>query len=81
MAIHAKANGWLIAGRIIDEKTSSWIFHATDEKRPKVIAKNDPNNRVFDGETALDDALAWQGKTRSSRSGYRKSKDIVTARG
>ncbi|MBS6034002.1 MAG: hypothetical protein KIB40_12790 [Pantoea sp.] len=81
MAIHAKASGWLIGGRIINETPTSWTFHAMDEKRPKVIAKNDPKNKVFDGDSALDDAQAWQEETRSSRRGYRNSKDIVTTRG
>lgn len=67
MAIHAKSNGLLIAGKIISESESSWIFHAVDEKRPKVIAKNDTKNIVFDGETALDDALSWQDSRRKTK--------------
>ncbi|MCA1178906.1 MULTISPECIES: hypothetical protein [unclassified Pantoea] len=81
MAIHAKSNGWLIGGKIIEETPTSWIFQAMDEKRPKVIAKNDPKSQVFDGDSALDDAESWQQANRNSRRGYRKSKDIVTARG
>lgn len=68
MAIHAKSNGWLIAGKVISESKTSWIFQATDEKRPKVIAKNAPKNIVFDGETALDDALSWQDSLRKTKS-------------
>ena len=60
MAIHAKSNGWLISGKIIEESESSWIFHAFDEKRRKVIAKNDPKNQVFDGENAVAKAEKWQ---------------------
>lgn len=56
MAIHAKANGWLIVGEIIEETEFSWIFKAMDEKRKKVIAKNDPKNQVFDGKNAVDKA-------------------------
>lgn len=67
MAIHAKTNGWLIGGKIISQNETSWIFHATDEKRQKVIAKNDPGNQVFDGESALDDALNWQEVNRPKR--------------
>jgi len=64
MAIHAKSNGWLIGGKIIDETPVAWIFHATDEKRKKVIAKNDPKNQVFDGLNAVADAEKWQKKLR-----------------
>ena len=67
MAIHAKSNGWLIAGNILKETDSSWIFKAIDEKRPKVIAKNDTKNIVFDGDTALDDALSWQDSRRKTK--------------
>ena len=62
MAIHAKANGWLIAGEVIEETESSWIFKAVDEKRKKVIAKNDPKNQVFDGKNAVEKAEKWQKK-------------------
>ncbi|ELY4332877.1 hypothetical protein SMZ18_000779 [Cronobacter dublinensis] len=68
MAIHAKSNGWLISGNVLKESDTSWVFQAMDEKRPKVIAKNDPNNQVFDGEDAVAEASAWQDKTRKARS-------------
>ncbi|EOC0210456.1 hypothetical protein ACI0YR_003943 [Cronobacter dublinensis] len=68
MAIHAKSNGWLISGNVLKESDTSWVFQAMDEKRPKVIAKNDPNNQVFDGEEAVAEASAWQGKIRKARS-------------
>lgn len=42
MAIHAKANGLLIGGRVIEEGNSFWCFHATDNKRPTYIEKNRP---------------------------------------
>lgn len=67
MAIHAKVNGWLIGGKLISQNETSWIFHATDEKRQKLIAKNDPLNKVFDGESALDDAFFWQKSQRKAR--------------
>jgi len=67
MAIHAKANGWLIGGKIIEETEFSWIFHATDEKRKKVIAKNDPKNQVFDGNNAMEKAEKWQKKVRGNK--------------
>ncbi|EPN1567029.1 hypothetical protein ACTVZ8_001007 [Cronobacter sakazakii] len=67
MAIHAKSNGWLISGNVIKESETSWVFQAIDEKRPKVIAKNDPNNQVFEGEDAVAAASAWQNETRKSR--------------
>lgn len=67
MAIHAKSNGWLIMGTIIEESESSWIFHAVDEKRRKVIAKNDPKNQVFDGENAVSEAEKWQRSVRSKK--------------
>lgn len=67
MAIHARSNGWLISGNVLKESETSWVFQAMDEKRPKVIAKNDPNNQVFDGEDAVHAAHEWQNKTRKSR--------------
>lgn len=66
MAIHAKSNGLLVGGRIIEETEQFWRFHAMDEKRPKCIQKDDPKNQVFDGETAVDDALSWQESTRKN---------------
>ncbi|ELY6206693.1 hypothetical protein SNQ34_000611 [Cronobacter sakazakii] len=67
MAIHAKSNGWLISGNVLKESDTGWIFQAVDEKRPKVIAKNDPNNQVFVGEDAVAAASAWQNETRKLR--------------
>lgn len=67
MAIHAKTNGWLIGGKIITESATSWIFHATDEKRPKLIAKNDPKNKVFNSENAVDEAMKWQKEARKAK--------------
>lgn len=67
MAIHAKANGWLIAGKIIEETEFSWIFHAVDEKNKKVIAKNDPINQVFDGDNAVERAEKWQKELRNKK--------------
>ena len=67
MAIHAKANGWLIVGEVIEETESSWIFKAIDEKRKKVIAKNDPKNQVFDGKNEVEKAEKWQKKLRENK--------------
>ena len=61
MAIHAKKSGLMIAGRVIEETDSFWIFRAIDEKNPKRIKKSDAKNRVFDGENAVDDAMKWMG--------------------
>lgn len=61
MAIHAKKSGLMIAGRVIDETNDFWIFKATDEKNPKRIKKSDAKNRVFDGESAVKDAMEWMG--------------------
>lgn len=59
MAIHAKRSGLMIGGKIIDETERNWVFQATDNKRPTVVSKTDPKNKVFDGETAVDDAMSW----------------------
>lgn len=59
MAIHAKRSGLMIGGKIIDETEHNWIFQAMDNKRPTVVSKTDPKNKVFDGETAVDDAMSW----------------------
>lgn len=59
MAIHAKTTGLLIGGKLIDENERNWIFQAMDNKRPTVVSKTDTKNRVFDGETAVDDAIKW----------------------
>lgn len=59
MAIHAKTSGLMIGGKIIDQTERNWIFQAMDNKRPTVVSKSDPKNRVFDGENAVDDAMKW----------------------
>lgn len=64
MAIHAKTNGLLIGGKIVDETDKNWIFHAMDNKRPTVVSKTDPKNKVFDGENAVNDAIEWQENSR-----------------
>lgn len=61
MAIHAKKSGLMIAGRVIEENDDFWIFKAIDEKNPKRIKKSDAKNRVFDGESAVKDAMEWVG--------------------
>lgn len=61
MAIHAKKSGLMIAGKVIEETDSFWIFKAIDEKNLKLIKKSDTKNRVFDGENAVKDAMKWVG--------------------
>lgn len=51
----------MIAGMVIEETDSFWIFKAIDEKNPKRIKKSDAKNRVFDGENAVKDAMKWVG--------------------
>lgn len=59
MAIHAKRSGLMIAGKIIDETERNWIFQAVDNKHPTVVSKSDSKARIFDGETAVGDAMKW----------------------
>lgn len=59
MAIQAKKSGLMIAGKIIEETDNLWVFKAMDEKMEKVIYKPDEKNKVFDGENAAEDAMAW----------------------
>ncbi|MGK1930791.1 hypothetical protein ACR91X_26125 [Klebsiella pneumoniae] len=59
MAIHAKTTGLMIAGKIIDETDKNCIFQAIDNKRPTVVSKSDAKNKVFDGKSAVDDAINW----------------------
>lgn len=66
MAIHAKTSGMLIGGTILEETPEFWKFQAMDNKRPTIVSKTDVRNRVFDGETALDEALAWQDVARKA---------------
>ena len=61
MAIHAKKNGLMIAGRVIEETDDFWIFKAIDERNPKRIKKSDAKNRVFDGGSAVKDAMKLVG--------------------
>lgn len=58
MAIHAKKSGLMIAGRVIKETDSFWIFKAIDEKNPKRIKKSGAKSRVFDGENAVESICA-----------------------
>lgn len=67
MAIHAKTNGLLIGGRIVEETENNWIFQAMDNKRPTVVSKTDPKNKVFDGENAVEDAMNWQNENNPQR--------------
>lgn len=67
MAIHAKTTGLLIAGRVVDETESRWIFQAIDNKRPSVINKSDSKNQVFDGDNAVEDAIEWQENSRKTK--------------
>ncbi|HDR2377175.1 TPA: hypothetical protein QCH88_004422, partial [Enterobacter asburiae] len=65
MAIHAKSNGLLIGGKIINETLTGWYFQALDNKGPNFVFKSDEKNKVFDGPNAVDEAIAWQTKTRA----------------
>lgn len=35
-----------------------------DNKRPTVVSKTDPKNKVFDGENAANDAIEWMESSR-----------------
>ncbi|HGW1316950.1 TPA: hypothetical protein ACNMQ1_005067 [Klebsiella pneumoniae] len=67
MAIHAKTSGLLIGGKIIEETERNWIFQAMDNKRPTVVSKYDAKNKVFDGESAVDDAINWIESSRGKK--------------
>lgn len=69
MAIHAKINGLLIGGTIIDETDKNWIFQAMDNKHPTVVSKDDEKNKVFDGDNAVEEAMNWQDANRPVRKG------------
>ena len=66
MAIHAKITGLLIGGKIVSEDDKKWVFKAGDNKSNTTIKKNDPKAKVFDGDKALDEAMAWQIKQRKA---------------
>ncbi len=66
MAIHAKASGLMIGGKVIDQTDKHWIFHATDNKRPTVVSKDDPKSRVFDGDFSIDDVFKWQDEAKGA---------------
>lgn len=59
MAIHAKKSGMMIGVMILEDTETYWRIHAMDEKRPKCIRKDDAKNKVFDGDSAVDDAHKW----------------------
>jgi len=64
MAIHAKINGLLIGGKVVDQTECRWIFQAMDNKRPTVINKFDKKNQVFEGDSAVEEAMHWINKAR-----------------
>ena len=72
MAIHAKSNGLLIGGKILDDTEKGWLFQALDNKRPNFVGKGDKRNKVFDGPSAVDEAIAWQTKVRSEMKNKKK---------
>lgn len=74
MAIHAKSNGLLIGGRIVEETETAWIFQAMDNKRPTVVSKSDEKNKVFDGPNAVDEATSWQDSVRRKMKAKRVKK-------
>ncbi|WJJ58392.1 hypothetical protein NDO71_orf026 [Klebsiella phage vB_KpnM_NDO71] len=47
MAIHAKSNGLLIGGKIIEETLTGWVFQAMDNKGTNFVFKSDEKNQVF----------------------------------
>ena len=63
MAIHAKKNGLMIAGKIISETDSAWKFQAIDNKKPTIVMKDDDKNHVFDGDDAVELAMKWMDVT------------------
>ena len=65
--IHAKSTGMLIAVRVLKEDDQFWHIHALDEKRAKCIAKDNPKNKIFLGENAVEDAMAWQEQFKRSK--------------
>lgn len=67
MAIHAKTTGLMIGGKILGENDKNWVFQAMDNKRPTVVSKYDTKNKVFDGETAAEDAINWIESSRSKK--------------
>lgn len=72
MAIHAKSNGLLIGGKIIEETLTGWVFQAMDNKGTNFVFKSDEKNQVFDGPNAVDEAMAWQTKVRSEKKNKKK---------
>lgn len=58
MAIHAKITGLLIGGTVVSEGATKWVFKAVDNKSNTTIKKNDQKAKVFDGPSALDDAIS-----------------------
>lgn len=72
MAIHAKSNGLLIGGKVIEETLTGWVFQARDNKGTNFVFKSDEKNKVFDGPSAVDEAMAWQTKVRSEMKNKKK---------
>lgn len=64
MAIHAKSNGLLIGGKIIEETEQYWVFHARDNKRPTYVKKSDTKARVFPDKEPIANILNWQDQAR-----------------
>ncbi|QDH49062.1 hypothetical protein PHYNN_233 [Pantoea phage Phynn] len=58
-AMHVKKSGMMIFGKLVSETDTYWEFHATDEKRPKKVKKNDPTQTVFVAGFSFDAPWEW----------------------
>lgn len=54
MAIHARRTGLLIAGVLLSETDTYWIFQARDNKYETKVPKGDSKGAIFDGDNALN---------------------------
>ena len=71
MTILAKTNGWLIAGKVVDESETAKYFKQMDSNNIQQIMNNDENKKLFEN---IDDALDWQDEKNGTDSSYLKSK-------
>ncbi len=71
MAILAKTNGWLIAGKIVDESEIAKYFQSLDSKHIQQIMNDDETQKLFEN---LDDALDWQDDKNNTDSSYLKKR-------
>lgn len=71
MTILAKTNGWLIAGKVVNESETAKYFQPMDSKHLQQIMNNDENQKLFEN---IDDALDWQDEKNGTDSSCLKSK-------